>query len=541
MSRAKTTLALLALLFLSPPLLGQTVGQVQFANSGAAAAQADFLHGLAQLHNFEYEDAAAAFQRAEKADPGFAMAYWGEAMTANHPIWQEQDLEAGRAALARLAATPAERAARAGSDREKAYLAAVEVLYGAGTKEDRDARYAAAMGELAGRYPEDVDAQAFYALSLLGTAHEGRDIPTYMRSAAVLEEVLCRAPEHPGVLHYLIHSYDDPQHAPLGLRAARRYARVAPDAGHAQHMTSHIFLALGLWDETVDANLAAMAAVNRAREARGMHHRSCGHYAFWLHYGYLQQGRFGEARKVLDACRDEAQHAGHSGSLTMRKGSDPLDPDTTSLGSFAAMRLRHLLDTGEWSSEVASWPVEPGDLLGARLTLDFTAAFAALEAGRLEEARAAAGRFEAARRDLEVELAKASSGSSNQRKRAEILSLELAARLAWAEGQREPALATLERAAAEEDGLPFAFGPPFVDEPSHELLGELLLAAGKPAEAEKAFERALARAPRRVRSLLGLARAQKAAGHPEAAGETSALLHQIRHAADRELEAPNGR
>ncbi|PYQ63020.1 MAG: hypothetical protein DMF53_11485, partial [Acidobacteria bacterium] len=232
-------LLLTLLLVSSAPTLAQTgVGEVSFANSGSPAAQASFLRGLALLHNFEYEDAAAEFHKAQAIDPGFAMAYWGEAMTYTHPVWMQQNAAAARAALGRLGATPEARLAKAKTERERDYLRAVEILYGDGTKEERDFRYADAMAALHQRYPDDVDATAFYALSLLGTAHQGRDFAVYMKSAALLEEVFPTHQHHPGVLHYLIHSYDDPIHAPLGLRAARLYGTVAPNAGHALHMTS---------------------------------------------------------------------------------------------------------------------------------------------------------------------------------------------------------------------------------------------------------------------------------------------------------------
>ena len=271
---------------------GETpVGEVHFANSGAHGAQAAFLRGLAQLHNFEYADAAEAFRQAEKTDPGFAMAYWGEAMTHNHPIWMEQDKDAARKALEKLGPTPEVRRGKVPSARERAYLDAVEILYGNGTKNERDVRYAAAMRSLSQKYPDDPDAAAFSALAILGTAHEGRDVSTYMRAAAILEELTCRYPDHPGAAHYLIHSYDDPAHAVLGLRAARRYSKIAPDAAHAQHMTSHIFIAMGMWDEVVAANETAVAVVNRGRERKGLPPVSCGHYAYWLEYGYLEQGK----------------------------------------------------------------------------------------------------------------------------------------------------------------------------------------------------------------------------------------------------------
>jgi tetratricopeptide (TPR) repeat protein len=305
------------------------VGLVNFATSGSAEAQPYFLRGLAQLHNFEYPDAANLFREAQKLDPNFALAYWGEAMTYNHPLWFEQDQAAAHTALGRLAPTPEARAARAGTERERDYLHAVEILYGEGSKEDRDDRYAAEMAALHEKYPVDVDAAAFYALSLMGTSHKGRDIPTYMRALAILEDLFYANPNHPGVAHYLIHASDDPVHAPLGLHAARSYSKIAPAAAHAQHMTSHIFVAMGMWDDVVRANEVASDVVNRSRAASNRPPMMCGHYTFWLEYGYLQQGRVQSARAVLEGCGKQAQRASASA------GAASLDPDNSFLGSFA--------------------------------------------------------------------------------------------------------------------------------------------------------------------------------------------------------------
>ena len=275
------TLAAAALLLLlpAPVLAQQDLGEVRFANSGAPAAQAPFLRGLALLHNFEYGAAAAAFREAQTADPAFVMAYWGEAMTYNHPVWMEQDAAAARAVLARLAPTRSERVARAQTPRERAWLDAVETLYGEGNKEARDLLYSERMRALHESDPTDVDARAFYALSLLGLAHQGRDHGLYMRAAGLLEEAFPANTRHPGVLHYLIHSYDDPVHAPLGLRAARLYGPLAPEAGHALHMTTHIFLALGMWDRSVAANAGngrGQSPARRRRRAAGSVRPLCG-------------------------------------------------------------------------------------------------------------------------------------------------------------------------------------------------------------------------------------------------------------------------
>ncbi|HEY4491032.1 MAG TPA: hypothetical protein VI958_03485 [Acidobacteriota bacterium] len=485
-------------------------GKVQFANSGSESAQERFLYGLAQLHNFEYDSAAEAFQAAQKQDPGFAMAYWAEAMTKNHPIWMEQEADAARSVLKKLGATAQERIAKAPTEREKNYLRTIEVLYGKGDKESRDFQYAEAMRDLAKKYPEDPNAAAFYALSLLGTAHDGRDTATYMRAAAVLEEVFQKHPQHPGVIHYLIHCYDDPTHAPLGLRAAHLYSKIAPAAGHAQHMTSHIYIAMGMWDEVVAANENAVNVVNQQRAANGQPLRYCGHYNFWLEYGYLQQNRIDDAKEVLHKCygsaKEQEKSADHMGMTSM-------DPDATLQTSFLQMRLRYLIDTGDWKGEVASWDLPSVQNRGARMNREFTIGFGAAELGKTEEAKASLARL---KKLVAEEYSKAKkSGEEAYRKRADILAIQLDAKIAQGEGRLQQALDLLRDAAAQEENMPFEFGPPFIDKPSRELLGEILLQANQPKEAEKEFQAALLRAPLRAASVQGLARCAGRSGKPE--------------------------
>lgn len=485
-------LALSLLLNSSTSFAGGGYGHVEFANSGSPAAQADFLDGLALLHDFEYPAAAAAFQRAEAADPGFAMAYWGEAMTFNHPIWMQQDLNAARAALNKLAPTAAERRAKAKTDREKEYLDSIEVLYGEGSKAERDVRYETALAQLHAHYPDDVDATAFYGLAILGTSHAGRDIPTYMRAAAVLEQAWMNHREHPGLLHYLIHSYDDPTHAPLGLRAARLYAKIAPDAGHAQHMTSHIFLALGMWTDTVDANIAAIADVNRGRKSQGKTPVGCGHYPSWLGYAYLQLGQNEKARGALELCRaavesqSAMEHPGHS-----------MDPDDSLSGSFANMRLRYLLDTGDWTGDVAGWSLPKNAGAGARLDFAFTRVMSEIMQRRsTSSGEALAALATAAHEVIDLETRRNDLDPS-YRVRPEILLLEAKGLLAELDGDLTGAEKLLRQAVVLEEKLPIAFGPPTIDKPTHELLGEFLLRRDRKEEARAEFEKALARTPGR--------------------------------------------
>ena len=228
------SLAFLTVLFPRPSTAQQVaLGEVDFPNSGAPAAQADFIRGVLYLHSFEYEPAAVAFRAAQALDPDFAMAYWGEAMTNHHSLWRVQHFEAGRAVLARLGRTSSARSSKAPTPREKGYLRAVEILFGmtdetaAVDKPGRDVYYRNAMKAVHMAHPEDLEARAFYGLSILGVGSANRDYATYIRAAAVITPVWDANRSHPGAAHYLIHSYDDPVHAILGLPMARAYGKIA--------------------------------------------------------------------------------------------------------------------------------------------------------------------------------------------------------------------------------------------------------------------------------------------------------------------------
>jgi tetratricopeptide (TPR) repeat protein len=470
----------------------QSVGETSFENSGAPAAQAQFARGLAQLHNFEYDDAAAHFRKAQEIDAAFTMAYWGEAMTKNHPVWHQQDREAGREVLKRLGATTDNRAAKAKTDRERLYLQAVEILYGEGTKSDRDQDYEAAMERLHAKYPNDVDAASFYALSILGSAEHGRDFAIYMRAAAVLEEVFPSHRTHPGVVHYLIHSYDDAIHAPLGLRAARIYSQIAPDAGHAQHMTSHIFLALGMWDEVIKANETAMGVVNQHRVASGKAPWSCGHYGEWLHYAYLQRGRTEDARAILTKCREEV---GQEVVESRKPGA--AKADKSMVESFTRMRTDFLINSQLWGDAAATWVFpDLADQIDSQLTFDFGTALSKLKQ-RDSHAQEAVARFEATRQKFVIWNAKQESPDESADKRSEILSGELEALLELSRGRPAKAIDRLKNLALQEHALPVEFGPPFVNKPVDELLGEILLEQHDLGGAHRAFTAALAAAPGR--------------------------------------------
>jgi len=485
------------------------VGVVNFENSGAKAAQADFLYGLAQLHNFEYSSAAEAFRRAQKTDPGFAMAYWGEAMTYNHPVWFQQDLNAARAALAHLAATPEARQAKARSAREKDYLHAVDILYGEGSKHERDRRYAQAMEALHAKYPADVDATCFYALALLGTSDAGRHIPTYMRSAALMQEVFEHHPQHPGAAHYLIHSVDDAVHAPLGLRAAQAYGKIAPEADHAQHMTAHIYLALGMWEETVRANEIALQVRHRQMLAKDPKARApvCGHYIIWLSYAKVQQGRMDDARGIIENCAARLRGA----NLAVATPEQKQNYDNSLVG-LAQMRSRYLIDGRDAQDPIPDMAPAMAKHTEAAMVWAVTDAWMALRgtpapaiADGTAEAAVARAR-EAVRAALSYKPADMEVAAEHARYR--IPGMEMAmleGRLALRKGEREVALALFRQAAQQEQALEMDFGPPVLVQPANELLGAALLEMQQPADARKAFDAANALAPGRSAVRQGLA------------------------------------
>lgn len=481
-------------------------GEVSFANSGSRAAQAPFLHGLAMLHNFEYDFAAADFRKAEQIDPNFAMAYWGEAMTFNHPVWNQQNRHAALAALEKLGPTTADRLAKAPTQREKDYLQTLDVLYGDGPKQPRDQRYAEAMSALHHKYPDDVDAAAFYALALLGTGEGVRNERVYMQAAGILMPLFYSHPHHPGIAHYLIHSCDDPIHASLALPAARAYSKIAPDAGHAQHMTSHIFLALGMWSDVVQANEAAMRVVNSQRAAQGKPAGHCGHYNFWLEYGYLELKQEDKAKQVLEGCREEAFRAEESA-----RRRDVVDPDSTSVFSYIAMQNTFDVDTAHWANDVA--PLNPGENPMMQFSQIYGMGLAAAERGDLASAHQSISKMDALLPHLAEVFDKAGSAPGEpERLVPGIEKKQVEALVLAAEGKLDQAVAVARDAAETEMKLPYAFGPPDPAKPSYELLAELLMKQNEPQLAVDAASQSLLRAPNRTQSLALLQRASSAVG-----------------------------
>jgi tetratricopeptide (TPR) repeat protein len=394
-------------------------------------------------------------------------------------MWNERDEKAAREILARLAPTPEERAAKAPTEREKGFLRAVDTLFSPGEKAGRDRAYADEMGRLHEAFPKDDEVTLFYALSLLGTCEGERNVPVYEKAGAIAEEVFARRPDHPGAAHYVIHSYDDPAHAEKALPAARAYSKIAPSAPHALHMPSHIFLALGMWDDVIASNEASWKASGKT----GYHALS------WLQYGYLQEGRFDDARRALGEMQAAAEK----------------DKSARARMHLVAMRAAQIVATEGRDSDANLLKIDLTGLSPAVIATDlFASGFAHVCRGEL----VAAVRFSR----LLLKLSNDPEGGPIPK----ILSAELNAAMLAGKGARQSiALKDMSDAAAAADKMPYGFGPPDPVTPVHELWGEILLRFSNAEEARRQFQLSLEQNPKRKLSLAGLDRANeklKAAG-----------------------------
>jgi len=487
----------------------ENLGTVSFPISCAPAAQKQFQRGVAMLHSFWYEEAERVFGEVAKADPGCAMAYWGVAMSYFHPIWE------GRGPAAAILKQGWEtvekaRAVGANTERERDYIAAIEAFYKDSEKLDHRTRvlaYESAMERVYTRYPDDREAAAFYSLALLGTVAASpvdKSLARQKKAGEIAEKVFAAEPNHPGAAHYIIHAYDYPPLAAKALPAARAYAKIAPDAPHALHMPSHIFTRLGLWQESIESNLASARAAQKVGMAGEQLHASD-----YLEYAYLQTGQDEQAKKVLD-------------QMTANKAGIP--SYFAGVYATATMPARYVIETRRWS-EAAKLEVpsaSPGGKLSwAEGTVYYARALGSAHTGDIDGARRAIQKLEAAHSTL-VELQETYWAGQ-----VEIQRREAAGMLASAQGKKDEALELLRSAADMEDASekhPVTPGPVV---PARELLGEFLLAVDQPSEALLAFESTLQRSPNRFNALYGAAKAAQMAGRREKARQYYSALVEV--------------
>ena len=465
------------------------LGSINFPTSAKPAAQAPFLTGVKALYNFEFDIAGDAFRETQKADPGFALGYWGEAMSYNHPLWAQQDLPAARKALEKLAPTAVARAAKAPAGKERDLLDAEEVLFGAGDKLTRDIAYSQAMGKLHTKYPADDEIACMYALSLLGTARPGdKATRNAMQAAAIVQDLFERHPQHPGAAHFIIHSFDDPDHAILSLKAARAYSKIAPSAAHALHMPSHIFVQLGMWDDVIASNIVAYKAADDLATAKNLPRgREDFHTLSWLQYAYLQEGKFDEAQKCVDQAKAVAEK---DTAANVRDG-------------YAAMKGRQVVETARWEKlALPTGAVKDGGAPGYDGSAAYllAAGLSAAKLGDLATANVALDKLTAMRTQAET-------GSNAYRaKPFAIMADEVGAAVAVAQKDTATAERLLKEATALELTLDAPSGPPEPIKPSFELYGDLLTELGRGPEAAAQYQQSLQRMPNRRAAVMALAK-----------------------------------
>ena len=492
----------------SPEITSEQLGHVDFPNSCKAEAQPALLKGLALLHSFQYQASESAFKAATDLDPNCAIAHWGTAMALYHQLW---DFPGKRTLKEGLESVEKAQKLGAPTPRERGYIAAAAAFYQDDEKlshVQRTTAYSEALALLHSGAPGDVEASAFYALSLVALADEDIDVTANRKKAiAILEPLFKKYPDNPGVAHYLIHATDKPQFAGEGLAAARAYAKIAPDSSHALHMPSHIFTRLGLWQESIASNIAATAAAAHATEM----HQSESHYQThamdFLDYAYLQSGQEAKARAL------SAEEMNVPGSGEGEKADHRVTVDARNAIELHRWKEAAALAVPERrnSQDIIYW----AKAIGAARSADVAAAKDAV--GKLAEA--------VAHREGE---SKATGYDVSAEKATDLREAE--AWLAYAEGDSAKAISLLRAAADRED----AKGLDSVTMPAREMLGDLMMELKKPADAIAAYKVVLAEAPNRFDALLGAAQASQAAGDTRSARDYySQLLKIVDPAADR--------
>ena len=456
------------------------LGTVSFPTSCSASVQAGFERGVALLHSFGYNNAAKQFGEVEQREPSCAIAYWGDAMTRYHQLWDrpsKSDLEAGWQVIQKAQAVNPK------NDRERLYIEAAAAFYrdpDNRSYESRWADYSQALLKLHDRYPDDHEAAAFYALSLLASPHAGdNDFADRKKAVRILETLFATQPNHPGVAHYLIHACDNPEMAKQGLSAARRYAQIAPASPHAVHMPSHIFARLGLWQDDIQSNLASKAAAEKQSQTPDRLHAM-----LFLEYAYLQTGLDNQAKAI----ETEALKVSKQGFEGDREG----------YFYYAQVYFPALLalEMKSWKDILALQP-PAGAGPEYQAIVDWAQAVAA---GHLHEA--ASARTAVAKYDTALEAVK-KTAYAYVADRMSIGRDEAHAWLAIAEGEDAEAIRLLTQAAAQQDKI----GKGEVDLPAREMLADMLLQLHRPEDALAQYTISLKTNPNRFNALYGAARA----------------------------------
>ncbi|MFN2430222.1 MAG: hypothetical protein ABR574_09415 [Cryomorphaceae bacterium] len=481
----------------------QRLGVVDLEVTGSEEALPSFERGLLLLHSFEYADAREAFREAKERDPNMAMAYWGEALTHNHSLWRNQKYNEAREVVDSLDALDVEL-----KPIENDLIETLHVLYEPDTeKAARDIAYRDALASLHEKYPNSEDVGSLYALSILGAVQEGRDYEAYARAAEIAGEVIEKNPEHPGALHYYIHACDDPKNAEKALDEAYAYAKVAPDAAHALHMPSHIFSAMGLWDDLIASNIDAFKASAERRKRKELPHSKLDYHSFhWLEYGYLQKGQIDSAEAVFGRMNRYAE----------------MDSSKRSRYHLIFQQSTFLAETGDYTHPIGDVKVQADDLAvtvrAQQKVVEGMRAYQNADTAKLKSTFTAIE--DIARREalfLDTADFKICIDLNREMPRqididlSMVMALQLEAMYAQSLGNKERAESLLKSAVEKELEQAYSFGPPIVRKPSTELYADWLLEQGRAEEAASYYAKTLERAPGRRLAMEGEKRAKESA------------------------------
>ncbi len=504
MNSIRTTAFIAAFAILAAPVHAQfeSVGSIDFPTSATGEAQQHFLRGVAILHSFGFLQAIEQFQAAQQVDPDFVMAYWGESLAYNHPLFSGMDPTEPSRVLRRLGPTRAARLAKAPTERERGFLEAVEILWGEGDQVSRRVAYKDAMEQLYNRYPDDSEIAAFYSLSLLSAVVATGDLSGRLnvRAGAIALKLLDANPSHPGAAHYTIHAFDNPVHAPLALDAAYRFADIAPAVAHAIHMPTHIFIQHGMWDLVSNQNERSYNAA-RVLWKPGDSMGDAVHPLDWGQYGDLQKGDYEKARHWIERIEVMANDGG------FLEGGPRGDPgQARAVGAVSLLKSRYIVETEEWKIQPITEASSTNELLATGLS-----------AARLGD--------QATLMEAEAALKRMVDGGA--RGYTAVMYRQVGALFHGGMGHSDMATELMDEAVEIVEGMTPPNGAASPIKPVHELYGEILLELDRPADAIDMFETSLMRMPNRPRSLLGLARANAAAGHMADAAEAYDRLTMV--------------
>lgn len=502
------------------------LGEVNLNVIGKKEALPHFEKGLLLLHSFEYEDAREAFLAAQEVDPTFAMAIWGEAMTYNHGLWREQEYEKGQEALAKLGETQEERQKKIAPALEKDLFEGVEILYGEGSKQERDKAYSNHMESLRKKYPNNQEIAAFYALSVLGAVPVGRDEEKYEQSAVIAKGILKENPNHPGALHYLIHSYDDPKHAVKAITAANSYSKVAPDAAHALHMPSHIYVAMGMWNEVISSNIASYEASIKRMERKDLSDNSRSFHALhWLMYGLTQKEKWTEAEEAMQE---------------IIKYANANDASKGARAYHVRMKGNFLVEKEDWTGDIAKAQIDISDLnISLASSSRFIDGMVAYNTKQPDTLRAIIDGMKMKRENASLLVSDegipmCNAGGSNRSLpnkqdliHAEIFEMQLEGLYANLKKDQKAAEEWLKKAVDTEYSISYSYGPPKIFKPTNELYADWLMEQGRHQEALEQYQYALKRNPKRRITLNGQLAAAKALGNEDLVKETEALIKEV--------------